>query len=254
VPGASSFWDMTSREKHICLYFADSNGKCIDKFSVRSDLFTRWDVHDQPFGLSVNAAHNVLVTCRTVCKIKEFSSDGDLLRELTLPDDVTHPYHAIQIPSREYIVCFGGPSDAVRGVCKIGLSADGLRVVQAHAGKPGLSIGQYLSPRHLAVDDQGFVFVADNENRSKRVTLLSPTLQYDRVIMSCDQLEGRPSSLHLDVQRRLLYVAVSHTFDVSSVVIFRVCFHQCCAPTARLNSEIFSGTDGLNTITVFVYV
>ena len=120
VPGASSLWDMTSCEKHICLYFADSIGKCIDKFSVRSDLFTRWDVHDQPFGLSVNSAHNVLVTCRTVCKIKEFSSDGDLLRELTLPDDVTHPYHAIQIPSREYIVCFGGPSDAVRAVlCKI---------------------------------------------------------------------------------------------------------------------------------------
>jgi len=37
----------------------------------------RWAVNDEPTGLSVT---NVLVTC-DVCKIKEFSSHGDLLRK-----------------------------------------------------------------------------------------------------------------------------------------------------------------------------
>jgi len=50
--------------------------------------------------------------------------------------------------------------------------------------------GQYDVPVHLAVDDNEFVFVVDFGNR--RVTLLSPTLEYVGQVVSRDQLKWLP--------------------------------------------------------------
>jgi len=191
---AHSFTDMTSCEHSRCVYIGGYNGDCVHRLDVQGAV-TRWAVNDEPRGLSVNAAHNVLVTCPLVRKIKEFSSHGDLLRELTLPDDVIKPQHAIQTRSGQFIVCHGG----VRRVCMI--SADGRHIVHSHGGH------WFNEPRHLAFDDNERVFVADYYNR--RVTLLSPTLEYVRQVVSRDQLNGEPWYLYLDTQQRLLYVAVN---------------------------------------------
>ena len=56
----------------------------------------------------------------------------------------------------------------------------------------------------MAVDDNEFVFVVDFNNR--RVTLLSPTLDYKRQVVSSDEFKWRPFCLCLDVQRGRLYV------------------------------------------------
>ena len=91
------------------------------------------------------------------------------------------------------------------------MSDDGRHVVHSHGGQPGSDTGQCNWPRHLAVDDNGFVFVADRQNR--RVIVLSPTLEYVRQVVSRDQLTGEPSRLHVDTQRRLLHVAVNEWKD-----------------------------------------
>jgi len=146
----------------------------------------------------------VLVTCPAVRKIKEFSSHGHLLRELTLPDDVIWPRHAIQTRSGQFIVCHGRHGNPVHRVCVI--SADGRHIVHSHGRQQGSDTDQYNWPLRLAVDDNERVFVADLNNR--RVTLLSPTLQYVGQVVSPDQLKcGRPGGLYLDTQRRHLYVA-----------------------------------------------
>ena len=79
-------------------------------------------------------------------------------------------------------------------------------------------------PCHLAVDDNEFVFVADVNNR--RVTLLSPTLEYVRQVVSRDQLKGWPGRLCLDTERRVLYVAENEAkddeFTAGRVVAFSV--------------------------------
>ena len=202
VPDASWFADMTSCEHYRCVYISDGIVKCVYRLDVQQGAVTRWTVNDAPWGLSVNAAHDVLVTCREVRKIKEFSSHGQLLRELTLPDDVINPRHAIQTRSGHIIVCHGDVR--VRRVCMI--SADGRDIVHSHGGQPGSDTGQYEWPRHLAVDDNEFVFVVDAGNR--RVTLLSPTLEYVRHVVSRDhQLKCWSYRLCLDTERRLLYVA-----------------------------------------------
>jgi len=202
VPDAHNCIDMTSCEHNRCVYIGDFIADCVHRLDVQGAV-TRWAVNDSPVGLSVNAAHNGLVTCLTVRKIKEFSSHGDLLRELTLPDDVITPWHAIQTRSGQFIVCHGGAADPVHRVCMI--SADGRHIVHSHGGQSGSGTDQYDVPGHLAVDDNEFVFVADRLNR--RVTLLSPTLEYVRQVVSRDQLKGEPWCLYLDTRQRLLYVA-----------------------------------------------
>ena len=76
-------------------------------------------------------------------------------------------------------------------------------------------IGQYKVPSHLAFNhDNECVYVVDSFNR--RVTLLSPTLDYIREVVSCDKLKGLPARLHLDVKRRRLYVVESKVKDDKS--------------------------------------
>ena len=76
----------------------------------------------------------------------------------------------------------------------------------------------------LAVDNNEFVFVADLID--PRVTLLSPTLNYIRQVVSRDKLKWYPHRLHLDVQRRRLYVANNEIKDdkviSGRVVVFSV--------------------------------
>jgi len=216
VPTNGIFTDMTSCEHYRCVYIAICNDKCIHRLGVQGAV-THWAVNDIPRGLSVNTAHNVLVTCGVVRKIKEFSSHGDLLRELTLPRDVVNPWHARQTRNGEFIVCHG---DAVHRVCKI--SADGRHVIKSHGGQRDIS--QYNAPGCLAVDDNEFVFVADFNNR--RVTLLSPTLDYIRQVVLPEDLKWGPDRLCLDNHRRRLYVTDKEFKDgeytAGHVVVFSV--------------------------------
>jgi len=214
VPNMSKFNDMTSCAHYRCVYIADDNFDCIHRLDVQG-AFTQWAVNDKPWGLSVNAAHNVLVTCRVVRKIKEFSSHGDLLRELTLPSDVISPHHAIQTLNGEFIVCHGRSTDVVSRVCKI--SADGRHIIKSHGGQPFSEFGGVY--RYLAVDSKEFVLVADVDSGNRRVTLLSPTLHYVRQVVLSDDLNWRPYRLCLDIRRRRLYVA-DNSHATGYVVVF----------------------------------
>jgi len=223
VPNARRFIDMTSCEHFHCLYIADPNGECVHRLDIGlHGAATQWPVNHEPSCLSVNAAHNVVVTCPAIRKIKEFSSHGDLLRELTLPDDLINPWHTIQSRSGQFIVCHGDDDDPIHRVCMV--SADGYHIVHSHGGQWGSDIGLYNVPRHLAVDsDNECVYVVDVNNR--RVTLLSPTLSYIRQVVSSDKLKWQPYRLYLDVQRRHLYVADNERKDnkfTGSVVVFSV--------------------------------
>jgi len=208
---------MTICGHYRCVYIGDYGVECVHRLGLDDGATTQWPVNDQPHGLSVNKAHNVLVTCRRVRKIKEFSSDGNLLRELTLPGDVINPWHAIRLASGEFIVCHGGEEDTVRGVSKI--SADGRHIVHSQRGS---ATGQYYKPRHLAVDNNEFVFVVDQNNG--RVTLLSPTLNNIRQVVSSNQLKGYRHRLCFDLQRRRLYVTDNEWLLGTSgqVVVFSV--------------------------------
>ena len=218
VPNCSSFADMTSCEHHRCVYIiAVLDSGRIYRLDVQGAIVW-WNVNDKPSGLSVNADSNLLVTC-VVRTIQEFTTHGTVVREIRLPDGVVSPLHAIQLSTGQFVVCHGSPGDSVHRVCVI--SPDGRRIVRSHGGMPASDVGHYDIPRHLAVNSQGFVFVAEIRNR--RVTLLSPTLEYVCHVLSSNQLKWQPFRLCLDVQRGRLYVAdTERKGDNGRVVVFRI--------------------------------
>ena len=231
VPNLCGFADMTSCQHYQCIYVADDIVKCIHRLdSQGKNAATQWPVNDQPWGLTVNTPHNLLVTCLVVRKIKEFSSLGDLLREITLPDDVIHPNHAIQLTSGQFVVSHRWTSDQVYRVSMI--TADDRQIVHSYGGQPGSSTGQYNGPCHLAVDSSECVFVVDRDNY--RVKLLSPTLCHIRDAVTSDLFKWKPLRLCLNEQSHHLYVAESEfkgeRKNMAGRVIVSACNSRVCMP------------------------
>ena len=209
VPRLGAKADMTVCVYNSCAYISDSSNNCIHRVGLPHGVdVTNWPVNDKLARLSVTDTHSVLVTCyekkNEVRKIKEFSTDGSLLREIELPHDVTSPCHTVQLSNGQFIVSHGSPDDPVHRVCLIG--SDG-HVVKSYGGPRGSGSQQMDAPCHFAVDMNGFVFVVDLHNY--RVLLLSPELTYVRDVVSRDQLKSKPLRLCLDVNKRRLYIAVN---------------------------------------------
>jgi len=219
VPGLESTNDMTACAHNSCAYISDHSNDCIHRVGLPHGAdVAYWPVNHEPACLSVTDTHSVLVTCDNCCQlpagvindddkvrlIKEFSTDGKLLREIQLPQTVASPHHRIQLSNGQFIMCHGYHRDPIHRVCLIG--SDG-RVVMRYGGPKGSGSQQMNMPSHLAVDRNGFVIVADLNYH--RVLLLSPELTYVRDVVSRDQLKWSPLRLFLDVNRRRLYIAVN---------------------------------------------
>ena len=204
VPGLSEMTavDIVACGHNRCAYISDHVHNLVHRVSLSDDTVTQWPVGDKPSRLSLTQTRGVLVLCRGVRKIKEFSSEGLLLHELSLPQEVVKPWHAIQLSSGQFIVCHGGLNEQIHRVCLIG--SDG-NVVKSYGGPKGSASQQMNVPVHMAVDRNEFVFVVDINNR--RVLLLSPELTYVREVVSSEQFTFKPSTFHLDCDRDRLYVA-----------------------------------------------
>ena len=211
VPGLRDANDIVACAHNRCAYISNSSHKSVHKIALSGDTTTQWPVNDKPNGLSLSLTHGVLVTCFDVRKIKEFSTDGQLLHEVVLPDELASPFHSVQLSSGEFIVCHGGNAYPIHRVCLV--SSDG-QVVKSFGGPVGLSNQKMNLPVCLAVDENESVFVADMNNR--RVLLLSPSLTFVRQVVSPAQLTGRPRAVHLDVNH-ILYVADDRQVAVFSV-------------------------------------
>jgi len=204
VPGLRGAYGIVACPHYQCLYVSGGYDSCVHRVALINDAVTNWPVYDSFRGLSVTDTHSVLVTCDEVRKIKEFGTGGKLLRQIQLPEDVVSPRHAIQLSSGEFIVCHGNRLDRVHRVCLIDCNG---HVVKSYGGRKGLGTQQVDVPAHLAVDRNGFVFVADENNN--RVLLLSPALTFVREVLSREHLKWSPLRLWLDYDRYRLYVGIN---------------------------------------------
>jgi len=209
VRGLGHAYDIVACGHNRCAYISDTRQNSVRRVVLPAGASIReWPVNDEPYRLSLTVRYNVLVTCDEVRKIKEFTTVGQLLREIVMSQDVLSPSHAVQLSSGELIVCHGDAGDPLHRVCLVG--SDG-QVVKSYGGSKGSGSQQMNVPLHMAVDGNDFVFVVDQNNCI--VLLLSSALTYLRDIVSRKQLKWKPHRLSLDVKRRRLYVAESEYKD-----------------------------------------
>jgi len=202
VPGLGAKDDIVACRHNRCAYISDTSHKSVHRVGLPDAAVTQWPVSDEPSRLSLTYTHGVLVSCSKVRMIKEFSTDGQLLHVLTLPQDVAMPWHTIQLYSGQFIVSHGVAGDQLHRVCLLG--SDG-SLVKSFGGSKGLSSQLMNAPTHMAIDINGFIFVVDMNN--DRVLLLSPLLTCVREVVSSRQIRWRPLRVHLDSDRGRLYVA-----------------------------------------------
>ena len=137
------------------------------------------------------------------CKhaLREYSSDGQVIREIDLPADVTEPQHAVRL-DRQYVVSHAG---SLHRVCIL----DECGRLEASYGRGGRSGGarELSEPRDVAVDSvHGRVLVADKDHH--RVIVLDRSLSHARQLLLAavdGGLDG-PCSLCLDPERDRCYV------------------------------------------------
>ena len=133
----------------------------IHKITLSNATVTHWPVNDRPIGLSLTCTHSVLVTCNLVRRIKEFSTDGQLLHVLTLPHDVVSPWHTVQLSSGQFIACHGFSADPLHRVCLIGSNGS---VLKLFGGPQGSDRQHFNTLNRIAVVRNEFIFVADMNN------------------------------------------------------------------------------------------
>ena len=222
LPGLGVVRDIVACGHNRCAYISNWSQNCIHRVPLPVATVTRWPVHDAPTGLSLTYhRHNVLVTCATVCKIKEFSTDGQLLHVLTLPQHFGSLMHAVKLSNGYFVVCHGKANDPSYRVCLIG--SDG-SVVKSLCGPEGTGGQPSYSPWHMAVDGNEFVFLVDVKRC--RVSVLTPQLAFVREVVSREQLQLCPVRVHLDSNKGRLYVAVNDAkggkFTAGKVVVIGI--------------------------------
>ena len=223
VKGLLRPYDLTSSPKHSCLYIADiqqenvfrDSGSLVHRIDLNGNDLT-WSLSDVISSLSVGTGgQNVIVVCDAVPKLREYTTDGHLIREICLQDGVLHPWHALQLTSGQFIVSHGWTLDAIRRVCIV--DDDG-RVVRSYGGGTYASdLGKLNVPRHFVVDRHGCVLVS--EVHKNRVLRINRQLNEANELVSLGKKNMSAFRLCLDEAKERLFVAAGDRNSRTGVVL-----------------------------------
>jgi len=201
VPGLGVYsFGLAACPHNNCLYASDWGKQSVHRaaLSGRNEVM-RWSVAACPAGLSVNSEHNLLVVSQWERKLQIFTTDGTLLQNIQLQVDIEYPWHAVQLPTGQFLVSHYG---SLHRVCLVGV--DGA-VVCSYGGQKGSQLTQMDEPAGLAVDREGRVLVADRFN--SRLLVIDQSLSSAHEMSVCDDGGLKcPRSLWYDQSRRRLCI------------------------------------------------
>jgi len=199
VPGlADCVYGLAACPHNNCLYASDYESVHRVGLSV-SKAVTKWSVAHWPAGLSVNNEHNLLVVSYSESKLHIFTTHGTLLQNIQLQADIGNPWHAVQLPTGQFLVSHSG---SLHRVCLVGV--DGA-VVRSYGGQLGSQLMQMNKPRGFAVDRERRILVADWHNDRLLVIDQSLSRAHEMSVCVDGGLKG-PYSLWYDQSRRRLYI------------------------------------------------
>jgi len=194
-------WGLAACAHYKCLYVSDDNDSSIHRAELSgSNAVKKWSVASGPRGLSVNKQHNVVVASSGADKIREYTTHGALVREISLEQaGVRDRWHAVQLSTGDYVVSDWEWPGAVSVV-----GIDG-RVVRCYCLSSSSDVGQMKYPTGLAVTKNDDILVADENNN--RILLVNSSLSSERkLVLPVDDGIRWPRGLCLDESRGRLYV------------------------------------------------
>ena len=183
-------YDIVARDN--VLYVSEYEDELIHRIQLPEGSASNWTVDGKWLRLSISNDGNVIVAY--IHKILEFSSFGNLVGG-TFNANLIKLHHAIRMDGDKFLVCHAGIT--LNRVCLINNTGS---LINCYGGNEGTGIGQLNYPRHLAIDRNGFIFVADRENN--RIVQLNSSLEYIGETVGIQE----PETILLDEENGRLYV------------------------------------------------
>jgi len=221
VKDMSDPWDIAACQQTAQLYVADhpltahpmcvwrvsSDGKKVKRLLPKSPKDTI-----SPYALSVTSSR-LLVTSPDTNQLRQFDKVGNELSRVDLPRDMD-PDHAVESLTGTFIVSHENTQLKQYHVSEVNTEGQVLRQFS----------GSHLLPldwaRHVAVDSQGNIFVADYDRR--HILLLNSELALRRVIIDEHQLNDEgPFRLCYNEQSGQLLVGFGTSRDVAVFDVLR---------------------------------
>jgi sugar lactone lactonase YvrE len=202
-------YGMTSCAVNSCIYISNFKHFTVHKIELaNNNEMVNWSVAAEPTGLHVNGIQNLLVTCRGAMKLQEYTTGGQLVREINLNPDLPSPWLAVELTNGRYAISCGNR------VCLVDASG---QVVFNYGGTTGGSaIGQLNFPVGLAKVKNGCILVACRH--SNRIVILNSTLSSARDLqLPAEAQLQRPWVLYLDESVDRMYVG---EYEGGRVLVF----------------------------------
>jgi len=203
IPGlGASIYGLATSVPDNYLYIGDHtncNVYRVDLSNPNGPGVISWGAWSYPRGLSVNNARNVLVAYNTAKTVREYTSNGSLVRSFV---DISGIYHALELTNGTLAISRAGASATLppQGIAVISTSG---QVISSYGNQSGSGIGEMNNPRHLAVDKDGYILVSDCNNN--RVMVVNPSLTVGRQLLLNTSTQS-PTALSYDQSRGRLYV------------------------------------------------
>jgi len=206
--GKSGVCDIVSSEQNRCLYLSNMDKDYIHVVVPKGTFskFSKWTLSETPCGLSVTKTSNLLVTAVRHRRLLEFNPRGKCIRTITLDAKLQQPFHSIELASGNFVLCSVGGMYNLHRVCIVNREG---KVERSFGSTQGGGEDQLSHPTHIAVDKDGFVFVADRNNA--RIVLLSPSLQFVSLVLA-NELLLQTNHVYIHRASNRLYTS-SRTFD-----------------------------------------
>lgn len=198
VPQLNYAYGLTSCDVNKCLYVSNYGNYWLHRVDLSNNSATYWGVGTTPAGLFVNSVNNVLVTCNGENSVREYTTQGTMVRQITFQSDISSPWHVVQLSNDQF---------AVTHSHRVSIVNDQGVVVHSYgnASVAGSAPGQMNTPKGVTRVSNDCLLVADSNNN--RMVLLSPTFdrKLDLALPIDDGLQC-PWGYFFDVTRGRLFV------------------------------------------------
>ena len=211
VTGLSDPFSITSINQSL---FISNNGYVYRIDIGDKKVSTKWKVGGSSNRLSVTKRENVLVTLFHSNQLHVYTPLGTLLISIQLSLEMHGPRHAIYLDGEDRFLFSQAIDGGSHRVCKIDQHG---QLVNSYGGGAGSDTGQLYGPRQLAVDQNGFVFVACMDG--KKVVLLDAELKFVKDINPLSVKFNEILTVCLDEHRGYLYV---YDYGMSKLHVFEM--------------------------------
>ena len=163
--------DMTSCSATKCLFISDYSGnKCIFKVQMPDKTITRYPVNGKPSKISTTANDELVTIVRgdTSAFLEIYqTSTGKFLKKVNFPIEMKLPIKAFKLPTGSLVVLYGGDKlpDKTQRRYMISETSDDGQIIRTFDFSTNDTTSDLIPmPSHLAVDENGKMFVADSDH------------------------------------------------------------------------------------------